>query len=139
MDAWGLITGAIIATVTGVLIPFLTSEFSLRSKHRAQVTASRREALNRYSEESTRARMRALAANPAGGVRYEIAIANDEERQAAVTHLQGQFSLRDKLVYEVWSLPSSTDRTLILSSWANGERGRARRAARRLLTTTEGT
>lgn len=134
MDATGIITGAVVALVAGTLIPFLTTEFSLRSKRRRQIIRARREALDTYVQIRRRVQMEALAEQRSGGPMYEIAVGNSPERQAAHARLEAQFSLRDKPVYDLWAASDQPPGAqLVISSWANGENLRARRAAKRLI------
>lgn len=45
MDASGIITGVIIAVITGTLIPFFTTQYSLWAEHKRAMHEARRAAL----------------------------------------------------------------------------------------------
>lgn len=128
------LTGALVALLAATVIPFITEQWSLWSKRRGQIIAARREALDEYRQTTARVKMEHAKADSTLGIVWDTEVSNDPDRHVAVAKLSAQFSLRDQAIAELWGrkdTPRETD--FVLSSWANGENRRARRAARKLL------
>lgn len=147
-----VITGVVITVITGTLIPFATTQFSLWSDHRRSVSHARRHALNEVIAAQAAVHtsfgkqvMKLEASGQAGSAGpTEL----DEARiRAARSRLYGHFTTGDRLLVDLLSVTSpkdpystpylSTRATMILSTWANGDDRKARRAARKLIAELE--
>lgn len=134
----GIIAGVILATLTGVLIPFLTSQFSLWTEQQRETQRVRREALSAYvaaKREVTRymqiesARIRASGAG--GSVYMEDADHTDVEvaRDVLLSH----FTTSDNAVRECftrYAVHGGPEDLAIVSTWAAGHNRRAKRAVK---------
>lgn len=143
-----VITGVVITVITGTLIPFVTTQFSLWSDHRRSVSDARRHALNDVIaaqaavHTSFGKQVMKIRAAGQGGSAGPTELDNAKIR-AARSRLAGHFTTGDRVLVDMLRLTSpknshatpylSTEATMILSTWANGDDGQARRAARNLI------
>ncbi len=143
-----VVTGAIVATVAGVLIPFLTTQFSLWSEERRSMVDARRAAVRglaaaeaaphvRLAEETDRMEREALVGRvgPNETDNARIRVARDVLIALFTTR---ERPLLDLLNSEKPSSPFEAaflteESRMVLATWAEGRDLRARRSATRLV------
>lgn len=148
MDAAGIITGAVVALVSGMLIPFVTEQWSLWSKQRSDMLKMRRGLVAEYIDAQTNVHIR--TAEKILEIR-ELAIggsagpdeADDARIRAARQQLRAMFTTSDRYLAELFTETapdsphatpySTTGLDMILATWAAGRNWRAKWAGRKLL------
>lgn len=144
----GVVTGALVALVSAVVIPFLTTQFSLWSETRRQSFAARRGAIAAVvaAEHALLAdngkQMDRIQASGRGGYVQESERLR-EKVFAARRQVQALFTTSDQYVMRAyrsekkstWPNPPtqlSAEMLVVLSTWAHGRSFRASLAARKL-------
>ncbi|MEZ3156869.1 hypothetical protein AB1K56_08040 [Microbacterium sp. BWR-S6Y] len=149
MDDGGIIAGAIIAIIAGMVVPFVTTQFSLWSESRRDLFRARRKALDEYVEEQS-----------AVGIRGGKVWREQQEKDAAVRSWQPDLldeALQTAKLRRLRSLMTTSDRSVskmvelttgvtrdskprppvntlaVLATWAAGRNWRAAFAARRVI------
>lgn len=148
MDAAGIITGAIVALVAGMVIPFMTEQWSMWSKQRSDMLKMRRGLIAEYIDAQTNVHIR--TANKILEIR-ELGMGgsagpdeSDNARiRAARQQLRAMFTTSDRYLADLFTATAPKDRyatpystsgvDMVLATWAAGRNWRARREAKRLL------
>lgn len=148
MDAAGIITGAIVALVAGMVIPFLTEQWSMWSKQRSDLLKMRRGLVAEYVDAQTAVHIR-TAEKILEIRKFEMGghagpdESDDARIRAARQQLRAMFTTSDRYLADLfretapkdpYATPYSTsDVDMVLATWAAGRNWRARRAAKRSL------
>lgn len=131
--AWGLVAGVVLATLTGVVVPYLAGTLTRRSERIREMLSSRRRALDEYVSERTR-----LDLGKYSSVSARTPLPDGVESAVAYDKLLAQFTTNDRRPREAFERFGTYQRPedlAILSTWAAGRNWRAAWAGRRLTNT----
>lgn len=145
MDDGGIIAGAIIAIIAGMVVPFITTQFSLWSETRRDLFRARRKALDEYIEEQSAVGIRGGAvwreqqANDASVKSWQPDMLDEALQTAKLRRLRSLMTTSDRSVSKMLELVTGepprrpVDTLAVLATWAAGRNWRAAFAARRVI------
>jgi F0F1-type ATP synthase membrane subunit b/b' len=120
--AWALVAGVVLATFSGVVVPFITGSLTRRSERITQTLLNRRKALDEWLDAKAKYNDAVQRADLSEGVPSSV------EMSSALDRLESQFTTSDQEARRAlirFTSSSKSEDLAVVATWAAGREQRA--------------